>query len=57
MRERFVSHDHVRPDRFDELFLGDHAAGVFDQKAQDFEGFRAQFDHAIRRPQGAARSV
>src|SRR4051795_8366149 len=34
----------VRPDAVDQFALGDHAAGILDQKTQRLEGFAAEGD-------------
>src|SRR5260370_8020855 len=57
MRQRFVGHDHVRPDRLDELLLGHQATSVLNEIAQDLECPRAQFDDAISRPERTARRI
>ena len=56
-RQRLVGHDHVRPDRLDQLVLGDKAPGIFDQTAQHLEALGTQIDFAIGGPQTALRNI
>ena len=39
LHNRILSHEDIGPDGLDQLFLGDEPAGMFDEIAQEVEGF------------------
>jgi hypothetical protein len=57
LRQRFIGHRYVWPDRVDDLVPGEQAAGTRDEDAQDIEALRAQFDVVSAIAQGPASHV
>jgi hypothetical protein len=47
MCEHMVGHNHIRPDRLHQFFLGYSPVSIFEQIAQDLEGLWAQLNVVI----------
>jgi hypothetical protein len=57
MRQRFVSHDNIWPDRLEQLLLGHQAIWILQEIAQQLEALPAKRNLAIRGSQRVACNI